>query len=333
MKDQATETYDFLASVIGNAPYGIITIDSDGLISICNQLALSQLGIEQRTKKVLKTLITDHLQKAPRLRKKIIQSLAKGRKPFNLNNIIVKDRNLSVKGRPIGDGMIITTADMTEAKAMERNMLKSMLEGQDNERRRLAKEIHDGIGPLMSTIKLNMDSIKKDMTDAPEKTLKKMDMIEELVRNIATDIRAISHALMPSALRDFGLIATLENLVMKANSAEMVTVELFDSNMERRLEESIALGLYRITQELLNNALKNAQAKNITIQLVKHPKHITLTVEDDGLGFDKEKLAERRDGGIGLRNIKARATAMNGTFNIDSSPGNGVTATLVVPVN
>jgi signal transduction histidine kinase len=206
------------------------------------------------------------------------------------------------------------------------------LEGQENERRRLAKDIHDGIGPLMSTIKMNIESCKKDMGDASEKTLKKMENVEELIQEVANDIRGISHALVPSALNDFGLISTLENLILKANHSETINIKFFNSGMNQRLDPLMELGLYRIIQELLNNALKYSKAKNITIQIIKHPKDITLTVEDDGVGFNKENMPELINSGIGLRNIETRTIAMGGVFSIDTSPGNGVMSTIEVPL-
>ena len=333
MKNNLTETYEFLASIIGNAPFGIIAIDLNGAITMCNRQALDQLSISLKPKDILETLITNHTQDISKLNNRLLYCLEKGRKAFNLNSIIVKDKVLNIKGRPILNGMIITTADITEAKETERKVLNAMLEGQEKERIRLAKEIHDGIGPLMSTIKLNIESVKKELDQSSEKTLKKIDNVEELIQNIATDIRAISHALMPSALKDFGLISALQNLVLKANKAEAFEIDLIHSEMNERLDSAIELGLYRISQELLNNAIKHSKAQYITIQLIKHPDQITLTVEDDGVGFQKEKIQKLVDIGIGLRNIKTRTEAMRGEFSIDTNPGKGVMATIEIPLS
>ncbi len=333
MNNNFTETYEFLVSVIGNSPYGIIAIDLEGVITMCNKLALKQLGIGKKTKSVLETELLDHIKNIPKLHKKLTKCLDSGRKAFNIENLSLEDKILNVKGRRILNGMIITTNDITTAKNIERNMLNAMLEGQEHERKRLAKEIHDGIGPLMSTIKLNIESVKKEIDHSDEKTLKKIDNMEELVQNVATDIRGISHALMPSALRDFGLISALENLVLKINGSESIAVQLYNSGIQNRLNHNIELGLYRITQELINNALKYAKAKNITIQIIKHPEQVTLTVEDDGVGFQKEKIQELVNTGIGLRNINTRTKAMNGFLAIDTSIGNGVTTTVEVPIS
>jgi signal transduction histidine kinase len=334
MNNNLTETYDLLVSIIGNAPYGTIAIDLNGNINLCNKLALVQLNIPHRIREVTEKPLIDYTTNIPKLHKRLLQCLEKERKAFNLNNVVIDDKILNIKGRLIANGMIITTSDITEAKATERRIMNAVLEGQENERRRLAKEIHDGIGPLMSTLKLNIESVKKDLDDASEKTMMKMESMEELVHHVAEDIRNISHSLMPSALKDFGLISALENLVLKVNQLGAVEVKLFHVKMEERLDEVLELGLYRIAQELLNNALKYAQAKNITIHLVnymKAPRYISLTVEDDGIGFEEENIEEHMDTGIGLSNVKVRAEAMNGSLSIDTSPGNGVVAIVEVP--
>ncbi len=332
MKDNFTETYDFLVSIIGSAPYGIIAIDLDGSVTMCNKLALNHLGIPLKVKALIENSLTLYTKDIPVLHKKLLQCLDRGRKAFNKNNISIKEKTINIKGRPILNGMIITTADVTEAKEMERKVLNAMLEGQEKERIRLSKEIHDGIGPLMSTIKLNIESVKKDLDQTAKKTIKKIDAVEDLVHNVANDIRGISHALMPSALQDHGLISALENLVFKINESESINIKLFHSGIDSRLKNKLELGLYRISQELLNNALKYSQASNITIQIIKHPKDITLTVEDDGVGFENEKIQELINTGIGLRNIKTRTQALNGKLSIDTSLGNGVTTTVEIPI-
>ncbi|MFK7809562.1 MAG: ATP-binding protein [Saprospiraceae bacterium] len=332
MKENAQESHALLVSIIKNAPYGVIAVDKNGSIMMCNKLALNQLRISRKAKEIIGSTLTNNTNRIPKLHKRLNQYFNKMRKAFNLNNVLIGERNFNIKGRSISTGMIITISDITETKVMERKVLNAILEGQEGERSRLAKEIHDGIGPLLSTIKLNLDTIKSEIDIVSEKTRRNIYNIEELVTTVASDIRSISHSLMPAALKDFGLIPTLENLVLKINNSEKVDVKLFHSNMEERLEEQVELGLYRMIQELLNNILKYAIAKNITIQIVKHPSDLTLTIEDDGLGFDKEKIEELMSSGIGLRNVKARTEALLGNLIIDTSPGNGVMTTIEIPL-
>lgn len=330
--DNFTETYDFLVAVIGNVPFGIIAIDLEGEITMCNELALQHLAIAQRANRLVEMPLLDYIQAVPQLVEVVESCLKKGRKPFNLTEIAFKDAYLNIRGRRILNGMIITIEDITKAKNAQLDNFSAMLEGQEIERRRLAKEIHDGIGPLMSTIKLNLDGLKNDVDVKEAKATKKIVAMEELVQSVSTDLRSISHALMPSALVDFGLVMALQNLCSKANDSGKVNIEFYHSGMKERLPQNIELSLFRITQELLNNAFKYAQAETISVQLIQHPDAIMLTVEDDGVGFDPQKLADLLDKGIGLQNIQTRVKTLEGTLNIETQLGRGVMTTIEVPI-
>lgn len=329
--DNFTETYDFLVAIIGSVPFGIIALDLDGEVTMCNELALTHLNIEKRVNNFIEKELLNYISAIPELPEILVKCLDKGRKPFNISTLSPNNKYLNIKGRPVLNGMIISTEDITKAKEMELANLTSMLAGQESERQRLAKELHDGIGPLMSTIKLNLDSIKTELSKLP-KVAKKIAVMEELVQTAATDLRSISHALMPSALIDFGLVTALQNLCMKANEIGKTGVEFYHSGVKERLQPNMALGLFRITQELLNNAFKYAQAKSIHVQLIQHKDSIMLTVEDDGVGFAPEKLKELVDKGIGLQNIQTRTQTLGGTVNIETQLGQGVMTTIEIPI-
>ncbi len=330
--DNFTETYDFLVAIIGSVPFGIIALDLDGEVTMCNELALTHLNIDKTVNGFIEKELLNYISAIPELPEILLKCLDKGRKPFNLSALSPNNRYLNIKGRPVLNGMIISTEDVTKAKEMEMANLTSMLEGQETERRRLAKELHDGIGPLMSTIKLNLDGVKTELSDKLPKAAKKIAAMEELVQTVATDLRSISHALMPSALIDFGLVTALQNLCMKANEIGETSVEFYHSGVKERLQPNMALGLFRITQELLNNAFKYAQAKTIHVQLIQHKDSIMLTVEDDGVGFAPEKLKELVDKGIGLQNIQTRTQTLGGTVNIETQLGQGVMTTIEIPI-
>ena len=330
MRSSITESHNYLLSIIGNAPYGIATINLAGVITICNKMFLSHLGIGKLPKEAIDSSLLDMIHKIDSLATPLRTCIKKGRKKFDIQVIEIDERFITIKVRKILDGMIITTSDITSAKQHERNVLNAIIQGQEEERKRLAKDIHDGIGPLLSTIKLNVDGVIGDVQrDLPKKTQKKLDNIHELIETVSTDIRSISHALMPSALEDFGLITTLQNLVLKINDANASTkITFFHTGFDDRLAQRLELSLYRITQELINNALKYAQAKNITIQLIKSQAEVVLTVEDDGVGFDLNKVKENTKLGSGLKNLQSRVKALYGTMEIDTQIGYGCTTTV-----
>lgn len=327
-----TETYEFLLTILRGLPYGVIAVDMDGYITMCNEQALKHLDVNKRDAALLETSIFDYLEKAPILIDVLENRLARGRAAFDLTVLAYEEKYLTIRGRRILNGMIITIEDVTQSKKQEKINLNAMLEGQETERRRLAEEIHDGIGSVLSTIKLHLDAVKSDLTDVSEKTLKKINIMSELIQETANDLRNISHALTPSALIDLGLASALDNLCQRANQSEKVQVEFYQSGMEERLDLKLALGIFRIAQELLNNAFKYAQAKVISVQLIKRPDAILLMVEDDGVGFDNTAGKKIINKGIGLRNIRTRTKYLGGHFMIDTQKGRGVLATVEVPL-
>ncbi len=328
-----TEAYDFLMSVVSNAPLGILTYTLDGNISMCNQLASMHLQLNQSPETLVERPLTDYISHLPNLHSVVSDSVNKSRQAFAIPELSFENGTyIAVNGRKLANGMIVTTHDITPIKTMQQANVTAMLRGQEKERHRLSKEIHDGIGPLMSTIKLNIDSIKNDLKDDIEKnTMLKFNAIQDLIKDASEDIRSISHALMPSALRDFGLRSTLENLIQKINQSETVKVSFYFSGSEDRLNMYTEIAVYRMAKELINNALKYANAKQIVVQLIRFEHMIQLSVEDDGKGCSQPILESMITSGIGLQNIYTRTEALKGTFIIDSSEGNGFSGTIEIP--
>jgi len=333
MVPNASEAYDFLVSVVRNAPLGILTYTKDGKISMCNQLASMHLRLNHSPRALIERPLTDFIAHLPALRSIIAESTTKSRQAFSIPELSFENGTyIAVKGRKLTNGMIITTHDITPMKSLQRSNVAAMLKGQEKERHRLAKEIHDGIGPLMSTIKLNLDSIKNDLhDDIQQNTMLKFNAIQDLIKDVSEDIRSISHALMPSALNDFGLRSTLENLIQKINQSETVKASFYFSGSEDRLYIHTEIALYRMAQELINNALKYANAKQIVVQLIRFEHKVLLTVEDDGIGCSQHNLDVLMTVGIGLQNIYTRTEALKGSFVIDSSEGNGFSGTIEIP--
>ncbi len=335
MKNNFTETHEFLVSILGAVPFGIMAIDMEGLLTMCNEEALANLGVKKKVMQVIETDVMEYLTDLPELPEALNHCFTHGRRAFDLDAVLYHEKYLSIRGRRILNGMIITIEDVTEVHEHELANLRAMFKGQEVERQRLAKEIHDGIGPVMSTVKLHLDAIKSNTTDLPQGAVKKIDTMSELIQQAAADIRSISHALMPSALMDLGLVAALDNLCQRANDSEKVKIDFYHSGVKERLESQVALVLYRIAQELLNNAFKYSQAKVISVQLIKHPDSLLLMVEDDGVGFDPSEINGNTDHsrGIGLRNIETRTKFLSGFFTLDAVKGRGVNATVEIPLN
>ncbi|MFA8437233.1 MAG: ATP-binding protein [Marinifilaceae bacterium] len=323
---------DFLASVIRSAPYGILAITPQGHITIANEQATRLLSIQEPLVELPKIAIQKCIAHIPELSQCLRHSLQSNFAPFNLELFSFEDKYLNIRGRSILKGYIITIEDITPIKEMEMLALNSVLEGQEVERRRIAKDIHDGLGPTLSTIRLMLESMRSDPCFANSQRLNsQMEETLELIDSVTDDARSISHQLMPKVLLDFGLGPALENLCNRINRSEKIQVKFFQTLENSRFDSLIELGLYRICQELLNNSVKHARASEVQVQLVEHAHSIVLMVADNGIGFDKQSvMAENL--GLGLINIESRTNALGGNFIIDTSSNFGVEATIEIPL-
>lgn len=135
---------------------------------------------------------------------------------------------------------------------------------------------------------------------------------------------------MPSVLKEYGLVKALEYLCDNFNDTVHLQVHLQVYNMENKLDSLQRVALYRIAQELINNACKHGKAKEINVQLIRNGKNVVLRVEDDGIGFNP--AVSRTNGGFGLKNIESRVIALDGKFNIDSHPGQGTSFLVKIPL-
>ena len=312
-------------------PFGLILMDKHGVVLHINPMLRQHLELPSSDQMEGKSAF-DYLQELPILSQALQRFLEREGKGFDIYALRFRDKFLSIHGRTTTEGVIITTQDVTNARRTEMTATNALLEGQEEERRRLAKEIHDGIGPLLSTIKLYLDALHNDLQYVAPSSLKKIQAMGELIRSVASDLRDISHALMPSVIFDFGLITALENLCRNANESEQVQVNFFHTGIEdKQLDPNTELGLFRIAQELLSNGLQHSRAKTITLQLLRHPESIVLMVEDDGIGFNQEQLSVALNDGMGLRNVLTRAKSLGGNFTADAQPGKGMLATIEIP--
>ncbi len=200
--------------------------------------------------------------------------------------------------------------------------LKAVLEATEQERTRLARELHDGVGQRLGGIKHRLEHVR---TSGTAELLP--DAIA-LLDGTAHEVRELAHQLMPKALSRLGLVPALEELVRTAFVATPITAVFEAHGVPGTIRPELATGLYRITQELLNNVLKHAAATRVDVQLMHNKAHLVLIVHDDGRGFHS---AQDRSG-IGLNGMADRARVLGGSFAIESAPGNGTLATVRVPL-
>tara|TARA_R110000796_G_scaffold162592_1_gene279422 strand:+ start:62304 stop:63986 length:1683 start_codon:yes stop_codon:yes gene_type:complete len=208
--------------------------------------------------------------------------------------------------------------------------LQGVLEGQETERRRVAIDLHDRLGGILSMVKLHFsvvtESLSKD-DQAHAKFMKASDLLDQATG----EVRSISHNLLSGVLMKFGLVPALEDLKDKISQTGKLKVTLYSNELNNVLSAEQELQLYRIVQELISNILKHSQAKEANIQLTKGDESVNLIVEDDGIGFDLKAVNKKT--GIGLSNLKARVAKLNGNFHIDSGRGAGTTISIDIPIH
>jgi len=195
------------------------------------------------------------------------------------------------------------------------------LEASEGERKRIARDLHDGLGQLLSTARLYISGfdevIKKQDTEHTELYQNSLRIIDDATQ----EVRNISHNLMPSSLIQLGLAAAVQGLARQLNGAGELKVWLEITEPIPRLPDTIEISLYRIVQEIVNNILKHAKAKNIWLKLIYTESSLTLYVKDDGIGMNTKHL--NQGAGIGWSNIFSRVTMLKGEYQIYSDKGKG----------
>ena len=204
---------------------------------------------------------------------------------------------------------------------------------QEEERRRIAQEIHDSLGQMLTAIKFNVEILEDAAALQTEDDRKRLFDIKALLDNAMAEAREISYNLMPSVLVDFGLVPALQFLGEQFSKSDELNVQVHTSGVDERLDPSIEVGLYRIAQEALTNTAKHAGAHVASVQLIGDDKSIRLIIEDDGKGFHVSRFRPRSDQrhGMGLVSMRERAASFNALFVLDSHPGQGTEIIVELP--
>jgi len=269
--------------------------------------------------------------------------------------LIFKDQLLGVILGSLEDGMILPDLDLAAAltgqaaaalanaglfetarrhEAELRRLSQARVQLQEESLRALSRELHDGVGQVLTAIKLDLDMIEHaaDLDAAIVRT--RAHEVRQQVTNLMQEIRTMSQLLRPSMLDDFGLVPTLQWLVEKFAARTHIAVNLRTPPAETRLPGAIEVLLYRVTQEALTNVTKHAQAHHVEVELAVGNGEAVLTIADDGVGFDVERF--RRSpalAGVGLLGMRERVAYYRGRIDIRSRPQEGVRITLAIPID
>ena len=211
----------------------------------------------------------------------------------------------------------------TLLKEQELTAIDAMIEGQEKERQLIANDLHDDLGGLMTTVKWHFDALQKKQS--PEMFKKTNSLIDEAYQKI----RGIAHAKNSGVLASQGLLKAINNMAHKISDTNNLNIEVIDHGLEGRLENSLELTIFRIIQELIANAIKHANATEITIQITNYEDKLNIVVEDNGKGFDITKLS--KTSGMGIHSIDKRIENLNGNVHIDSKVGLGTSVIIDIP--
>lgn len=206
---------------------------------------------------------------------------------------------------------------------------KTILESEEKERTRIAKELHDGIGQKMSAARMNLSSLANNRDTQPKEQQQALSNIIQLVDESCKELRAVSHSMMPLDLLNKGLPQAVNAFLSKIEPSVLKTTFHFEG-FEKRLESNMESILYRILQECVNNTLKHAAANQLDIALIQDADGISITIEDNGKGFLPEQLQDQNES-IGLKNIRSRVHFLKGTIEFDSGPGKGTLVAIHIP--
>ncbi|MCF8464093.1 MAG: PAS domain S-box protein [Flavobacteriales bacterium] len=323
-------------SIFEHADDLILTVNSEGYILSVNDYLELPKDRKWAGRTLEEVMLPENSQAAMEL---VNQVFATG-KPIKTELRILRrqDGQYSTYGvalSPIYHGNRVITAiciarNISETKEFEKHHREALIEGQENERMRVAQELHDGLGQLFTAIKLNLQHLKSGIgkRGSSDDMNERIRALEDNIGVAITEVKNISRNLMPDVLWQFGLKPAVQDLVEKWNTTGEFEISLELVDMDIRFAPELEKALFRMCQELVNNSIRHGNASNVYVQLINHGNSIVLMVEDDGIGFDPDKTSQ----GFGLRNIWSRAEVFEGRVEIDSKPKKGTVTTVEIPL-
>jgi len=211
--------------------------------------------------------------------------------------------------------------------AYQNDLLRSNIQAQEEERKRIAHDLHDELGAVLSIMQMNMLLLEQQNKDVPGTLLPGLEQVRQLSETALTSVRSISHKLMPPQLEAFGLIKTLESVTEQINNTGNLSIQLDVSTPHTDFSWAINLGLYRIVMELINNTIKHAGATEAEIKMYMQGRHIICQYTDNGKGLGNDHISK----GLGHKSIDGRIHALGGTFDFGTQTDGGFFATIRVP--
>ncbi|MDX1640307.1 MAG: PAS domain-containing protein [Balneolaceae bacterium] len=319
-------------------PIPMFIYDPDTLkFTTANEAAIHKYGYSEKEFSDMSILDIRPEEDVKKVKKIVSQNRDRTRTPEGEWTHITKDgKKLKVK---ISSSVInykgkkqrlVIAHDVTEQREAEKRALSAIIEGEEQERLRIAKELHDGLGQYLSASNMNLKSAFEDLTDIPDPLETTFKTGLKFLDHAISETRNISQNLMPKAIQDYGLELAAESLINQLSKTHDIHFHFYTNLNDVELSDKVQINLYRILQEALNNAIKHGNPGKIDVQIVSSDAELLMTIEDNGKGFDKNSAEGK---GIGIRSMKTRVGAMSANLDIVSTEGKGTIISVVVPVH
>jgi PAS domain S-box-containing protein len=338
-----------LDHLLNQAPIGVMLVTFDGTITACN-VALERL-VGASEGHVLGNGLKDIF---PGLEQRRIDALmedatAAGDRPVNWDTFLARgsdgrERSFRISGSDVtarGNQrvVLVLVEDVTDARQREEALRRSqaelrsvagkLLTAHEDERLRIARELHDDLSQRLAMLTMEVSMLQRDL-GLPDQTREALESIRQGMAQLATDIHGMSRQLHPSILTNLGLAEAIKNECVRLSELEGIVVEFSAHEVPKSLPKDTALCLYRIVQEGLRNVVKHSRAKQARVELVGTPDGVQLSIRDSGVGFDPTR-AKRRSG-LGLSSMKERARLVQGSVTLRSQPHGGTTIVVRAPL-
>ena len=333
-------------SLVEILPDGVGLIDLDGRIGDANPQAVAMLGFADREEMSRKTIFdliqpADHERfkanmasalKTGIMRNKEYTMIRKAGQRFAVELSAAVSTNAD--GRALG--LVMVARDITERKRAEeesRNLSRRVIEAQEAERLRVARELHDGVNQVLASAKMRLRKVEDIASELKPAAREILSRSRRLIVQALEENRRIAHNLRPSDLDELGLAAACQNFCKELRSRTNLTVTCSAPPLRQRLAGMVELNLFRIAQEAVNNVEKHAHAKTVRVRIFRQGDIVILQIRDDGSGFDakESKAGKGKWRGNGLSNMQQRAMSVGGTCEVKSVQNKGTVVTVRVP--
>jgi PAS domain S-box-containing protein len=334
---ETTISRNYFNDIFNSVSDMVFVLNHRGQITNINKAVTDRLGfaLELLKEKNINELIPEIIFTESNPLNKIFDSRSTG---IQIETFFTSKKNkkipvlLTIAGFKVKEnkkpGYIVTAKDITNKKEAENLIIRTITETQEKERQRFAKDIHDSLGQQLSAIKFYISTIGSLTNDG--KLIDILTKANNALLNVNSNVRSICFNLMPQTLETFGLLKAVTELCNQMTVPGHLSFVISGDKQVSLDNKSQEIAIFRIIQEFINNALKHGKASCILINFKKYKASLKIILEDNGIGF---KLFDKKETGMGLRNVQSRIASYNGEIKITSSPGKGTKYELMVPVS